>query len=153
MANYKGHLAGGFVAYGLLFFCAMNNYVFSWTMACEWLLCTLLGSLFPDIDIKSKIQTLFYQSLCIAFIVLCIQKRFATITFLSIPSLMPLIVKHRGIFHSFWFLLSITGSMLAYVYVFFPSFFPVLFFDSLFFMIGVISHLMLDRGLIRWARF
>ncbi|MGC2310143.1 MAG: hypothetical protein WA432_00805 [Candidatus Babeliaceae bacterium] len=63
MPSYKGHLLGGLVVYSIaLLFMATT---LSWLTKGEWLLCTLFGALFPDIDIKSKGQKLFYALLLV----------------------------------------------------------------------------------------
>jgi len=69
MPGYKGHLVGGTVAYGLLFFGLVGVVVKQPSMltAGEWLLFALAGSLFPDIDIKSKGQKYFYYVIFLFF--------------------------------------------------------------------------------------
>src|SRR5438309_2217826 len=69
MPGYKGHLVGGTVAFGLLFFALVGVVVRqpSMLIAGEWLLFALAGSLFPDIDIKSKGQKYFYFDYFVRF--------------------------------------------------------------------------------------
>jgi len=100
MPNYRVHLFGGFVAYVVLFSCVARLLHPSFLTACEWLLFTLAGALFPDIDIKSKGQKYFYHFIFLLFIVLAIKKRYTMITFCSFIILIPLLVRHRGFFHS-----------------------------------------------------
>jgi hypothetical protein len=152
MANYKGHLAGGVVVYACLLYVVKNSLILSVSKALEWLLCSLLGSLFPDIDTKSKGQLLFYQCLLLIMMLFLWQKKYMLMAYMSIISLVPLVVKHRGIFHSVWLWLGIIGSILFYAYGTFPAYGTALFFDSIFFMGGIISHLILDRGPIKWLR-
>ncbi len=56
MANYRGHIKGGFVAFALIILFALPHYHPSALTMLEWLLFTIAGSLFPDVDIKSKGQ-------------------------------------------------------------------------------------------------
>ncbi len=151
MPGYRGHLVGGGVAY-LCLLCIFHSYVVSPLIAFEWFLCALLGSLFPDIDTKSKGQKLFYQGFLIIFIVLLMQRRLLLMAGLSIASVFPLIVKHRGIFHSIWFLMGSMMLLLFYINKQFPVYAPLVFFDGIFFMAGIISHLWLDLGIKKLFR-
>lgn len=105
MPGYKGHIAGGIVT-GLL----VHAYLLpasSTTLWCfpEHLLLTVCGALFPDIDTKSKGQKLFYSTLFIYCILLFLQQKYHVIALLSLCAWIPLLVRHRGIFHQPWFLL------------------------------------------------
>ena len=60
MSNYRGHLIGACIVYSVIIF-VLSFHTKSFITLTEWLLCTLLGSLFPDIDTKSKGQKLFYR--------------------------------------------------------------------------------------------
>jgi hypothetical protein len=57
MPGYRGHLVGGTVAFALV--CVITNPPFSAIGRSELLLLTCLGSLFPDIDTKSRGQRYF----------------------------------------------------------------------------------------------
>ena len=54
MPNYKGHLVGGVIAYGALFFAVFAAQKTSLLIAGEWLLFTLAGALVHVIDISHK---------------------------------------------------------------------------------------------------
>jgi len=75
MPNYKGHLAGGVVTYCVVL-CALVGTAPSFMTAGEWLLFTLAGALFPDIDIKSKGQKYFYY-LVLPFLCCCMERTFS----------------------------------------------------------------------------
>ncbi len=62
MPGYKGHLAGGVVAYAItlsVLKCALNP---SLTTQVEWLVFTLAGALFPILMLKARAKK--YPILC-----------------------------------------------------------------------------------------
>jgi hypothetical protein len=149
MPNYKGHVLGGMVVYGVLF-CAVASILHpSFITACEWLLFTLAGALFPDIDIKSKGQKYFYYLIFVLLAVLAVHQQFATIACCSFIVITPMLVRHRGIFHRSWFIIAMPIVAWALASFSFPSFSASLFVNTLFFIAGGLSHIALDMGFIR----
>lgn len=148
MPNYKTHLVGGAASFGLLLYC-MKSYNPSFLTALEWFFFALMGSLFPDIDTKSKGQKLFYRVLIVILIILLMQNRFRTIAMISIASFIPLLVNHRGIFHSAWFIIMLGCFCVVFATIFLPSYVSIIMIDTLFFVGGAFSHLILDRGIKR----
>lgn len=148
MPGYKGHLAGGLTAYALtIFICSW--YSNSYAQLAEWLTCTLLGSLFPDVDVKSKGQNIFYVVLFIGALILLAQQRYVTLSYVAVLAVIPLITRHRGLLHRFWFiLLAVAGSAYALVQ-WYPTLESRIYVDAGFFLIGAASHLYLDLGLKR----
>jgi hypothetical protein len=148
MPGYKGHLVGGTVAFGLLFFGLVGVIIAQPSMltASEWLLFTLAGSLFPDIDIKSKGQKYFYYVIFLVFIILAAHQRFEMLTCFSFITITPMLVRHRGIFHNPWFVIGLPLILWIVVSAAMPKVSERFFFDMLFFMIGALSHLWLDFG-------
>jgi hypothetical protein len=104
MPNYKGHLFGGFV-FGAGFVTLTGLGTNSWLSLAEWFGFLLLGSLFPDIDTKSKGQKIFYVTLLFLMIYCLINKYTALFILLSFVGLAPLLVHHRGLFHNPWFII------------------------------------------------
>jgi hypothetical protein len=151
MPNYKGHLVGGSVAFLLAFNCIVMQKV-SFLIGAEWLCFTLLGSLFPDIDTKSKGQKIFYKIILAFSIFLLIQKRYIVLGLLSILSSIPLITNHRGVCHKLWFVVGIPFMAVVACALFFPSYYMLVFWDAVFFSIGAVSHLWLDLGLKKMLR-
>ena len=152
MPNYKSHLSGGSIAFAITLLFVVPHFNPSPLTLAEWLLFALAGSLFPDIDIKIKGQRYFYWLLFPLFILLAATKRFITLAILSILALLPMISKHRGLFHRTWF---IVGAPFAAWYVatlYFPALSNALYFDVLFFVIGALSHIWLDVGLKKMLR-
>lgn len=152
MPNYKGHLVGGCVA----FLIAVNLLIaqkVSFFVGVEWLSFTLLGALFPDIDIKSKGQKIFYRCFFFVALFLVLNCRFFALSLLSLLAFFPLMVRHRGICHRLWFVVGIPASAVFLCNIFFPHYYMLIFWDAIFFMIGAISHLWLDLGLKKMLRF
>lgn len=145
MSNYKGHLIGGFITYLLVAFLLKNNSCSFITLA-EWLTCTLLGALFPDVDIKSKGQKYFYRIILILFCILIIKKKYSTVAFFSILSFAPLLTPHRGIFHNIWFLCLVPFVLAILIGIYSPCYKTAILYDTLFFISGSLSHIILDFG-------
>lgn len=151
MPNYKGHLTGGCIVFivAVLFFI---GHKISFFTGLEWFAFTLLGSLFPDIDTKSKGQKIFYKILFVMALYLIIKKRFLALAMISLLSFIPLVVPHRGICHRLWFVIGVPLSLVVYCHFYFPAYAVLIFWDAFFFALGAISHLWLDMGLRRMIR-
>jgi hypothetical protein len=150
VSNYKGHLVGGFIAYivGLLIVYGVGGTP-SIKILIEWGLCALAGSLFPDIDIKSKGQKIFYAVLLGVYILLIITARLDIIAIVSIIATSPMLVKHRGLFHKIWFVISVPFLMALWMGLCMPFYVNSFFLYAFFFTIGAISHLWLDFGFFK----
>src|SRR3989304_1078376 len=98
MPRYKSHLVGGVAAFGIVAW-TFGHYRASMLTLAELLGCALLGSLFPDIDTKSKGQKIFYCMMLILLLYFFIQGRRIPLAMAAIVGTMPLIVRHRGVFH------------------------------------------------------
>jgi hypothetical protein len=149
MSSYKGHLFGGVFIYmmivvGAAFYTMMSKVSFAQLI--EWLLCTLAGALFPDLDIKSIGQKWFYRALACASIVLLIYEKQQAFTIVSLCGLVPLLVNHRGILHRSWFILSVASIYMIVIAHVAPSYIEAAFVDACFFVLGAFSHLWLDGG-------
>ncbi|HLC07131.1 MAG TPA: metal-dependent hydrolase [Candidatus Babeliales bacterium] len=146
MPNYKGHLVGGLVVYGMIFFGLLGALKPSMLTAGEWLLFTLAGALFPDIDIKSKGQKYFYYVIFLFFIVLVAKEQFHTLTCCSFIIMSPMLVRHRGIFHNPLFVTAMPLLVWFCASIMVPHVSRQLFFDAMFFIAGALSHIWLDFG-------
>jgi len=144
MPNYKGHLCGGLVAY-LCVMLAMVTIKPSMLTACEWLCFTLAGALFPDVDVKSKGQKYFYYFIFAVFVMLMCQGKHYYVSCLSIIAITPMLVRHRGVFHQIWFLIMISVGSWAIASFFLPALTRPLLINMLFFIVGCVSHVVLDR--------
>jgi len=152
MPNYKGHLLGGLAIFIATILLVYTRYSISFFTGLEWGLCTLLGSLFPDIDTKSKGQKLFYRVLFIFLIFLIFQNKFQLAVFMCLAGFIPLLVNHRGLCHNILFILAIPTLFSGYVYLFLPKYTLLILGSMIFFTLGAISHLCLDKGPIRMLK-
>jgi hypothetical protein len=143
MPGYRVHLAGGLVLYGITIY-LLRSFCGSIFVAAEWLVFALVGSLFPDLDTKSKGQGYLYQILLIALIILAIQRKFLVMAFLSIAAVIPIIASHRGLFHSLAFIVGFATVVALIVLFYAPEYRYVVMFDAIFFIVGAFSHLSLD---------
>ncbi len=151
MPGYKGHLAGGVVVAAPMLY-LLRSYL-SPVLAALCFGFALAGSLFPDVDTNSKGQKWFYR-LTIPFLVfLLIIKRFSLFVLFSFLAFVPLVVNHRGVFHRLWFIMLPPFGIVAVCAWYWPSWFHDVFFTALFFVVGAVSHLILDFGIRRTFKF
>lgn len=146
MSMYRGHLVGGLIFYLILMvICSVwqNSLFFS----IPGFIATLAGSLFPDIDVRSSGQNLFLKLLLLVMILCLFLQASIPLSLLLIFSFLPLIFPHRGLFHDLYFIsvfvILFSGSL---VYAM-PSSWRTILMIAFFFLLGVISHLMLDKGM------
>ena len=149
MPSYKGHIIGGLAVY-LLIMMSVVVYKFlpiqSVPQLAKWLVCTLVGALFPDLDIKSIGQKWFYRFIALISLLLLAYEQQHVFTMVSLCGLIPLLVSHRGMLHRWWFI-----GMVAMFYVFtmtyfVPNYYHAAVLDASFFSAGAASHLWLDGG-------
>lgn len=153
MPNYRGHLVGGAITYGIVTVALVTTHPTFHPRLDDlvlWLIMCLLGSLFPDIDIRSKGKHIFHHFLLLISIVALITKNWYALWFIAVMALFPLLTSHRGAMHSIWFIfvapfLIITGLTIFYGNkIITPAFGCYIFFVA-----GALSHLILDFGLVR----
>lgn len=152
MPSYKGHLSGGFFIYLLVLYVILNHYSITMATGLEWLLFTLAGSLFPDIDVKSKGQKLFYTIALFLSVLLLVFEHFQALIILGFLCLVPILVRHRGIFHRLWFVILVPTLIAIFLCSYMPHCNRIILFDTFFFIVGAVSHLWLDLGLKRMFR-
>lgn len=152
MANYKGHLVGGLCAFGVTWYVVQLYCEPTALVSMEWFLFSLAGSLFPDIDTKSKGQHFFYWIMFGLLLYLTYMHKWRTAVYLSILSMVPLLVHHRGLFHNTLFniMFPLVSAFIVGRYV--PACNQRLIFDACFFIVGALSHLWLDLGIRRMLR-
>ncbi len=152
MPSYRGHLIGGVVTYivvlqGIQYAQPNAHVIFQGFLFC------LLGSLFPDIDVKSKGQKVFY-SLLLLFLLYCLyMQKWIIFTSLSLLGIVPMLVRHRGLFHQIWFLLFLTLVMMVCMSSLQKSYSAILLANCCFFFAGCLSHVVLDRVYSKVKRF
>jgi len=144
MPGYRGHTVGGLAVFGLLrLFLAPLNPTFLTSI--EWLLFTLFGALFPDVDIKSRGQNIFYVLLAVAYTGALMMGKVAWSPFFVVAALFPMLLNHRGISHRFWFMILLSISFGFCLSRYFPIHAKAAWFNALFFGVGMLSHLVLDK--------
>lgn len=149
MPGYRGHLLGGLVTY-LIILQALRSAPLSIPVMISGFVFCMIGCLFPDIDIKSKGQKLFYSLALAGLCYFLYCDRIDLFIAVSLLITLPLLVKHRGIFHKIWFLVAIsvlTGLAIEswYGIVYTPAIH-----NALFFLAGALSHVFLDRTTTRF---
>lgn len=114
--------------------------------ATEWGIFTLAGSLFPDIDVKSKGQHFFYFVIFVVFLALLVHGCYKIVACLSLFVLIPMLVAHRTLFHRMWFVIGLPAFVGIIAIHCMPQHTDAIFMDVLFFIVGALSHLWLDLG-------
>ena len=117
MSMFKEHYVGAFVAYTVFFVFALLTWLGlhfkldwqtnrfpiiafdGWRIIACFLIAVLSG-LWPDVDIKSKSQRLFYRIFLIVNIGLIFKQMYMEAALLGFFAMLPLIGKHRGWTHS-----------------------------------------------------
>lgn len=149
MPGFKTHAFGGTVLFGILVFAGVLYPCYSIPQLFVWFICTLLGSLFPDIDTKSRGQKLFYGLLAAVLIILALKHAYAALTSIALIAFLPLLTDHRGLFHKWWFLFLVIGGSTCGLLFLFPHAYSAILSSAGFFAVGVASHLLLDMVVSR----
>lgn len=144
MPSYRVHLVGGFLTYAAILQCLKSADLSIYTIFQGLIFC-LLGSLFPDIDVKSKGQKVFYSMLLMLLIYLFICQKYCMFMVMSFLGVIPLLVRHRGIFHHLWFLLALALAATWCVKTWCGFYEQVMMTNCWFFFAGSVSHVVLDR--------
>ena len=145
MPGYKAHIVGGVVTFAVISF-VLNNYLQPLpAVAFQWLGATVLGALFPDVDIKSKGQGIFYKGMLVCLVLLLWKRQAYLFVIMSFLALVPVLVRHRGLFHQVWFVVIMPLGIAFVAGQSFPVQSVLLLQTACFFSAGAISHLTLDR--------
>ena len=144
-----GHLIVGGMTYLLLLQCMAQVTAFSWYIIPTFF-CCMLGALFPDIDTKSRGQKYSYF-LVFVWLLYCVWYNALNLFVMtSFVLLLPLLVKHRGLFHNPFFLLSMMVASLLLAYQYCPEADGICYM-IIFFFAGALSHVMADYCL-SWCK-
>lgn len=146
--TYRGHLVGALVVYAFIVYIlglgsmpVVNHFY--------WLVAILTGALFPDIDIYSKGQRLFLKLGLLLLIICILLKAYIPLVFVLVFSLLAVFAKHRTWFHNFEFIFTISALIAAVLIYFTPERSQLIGSTWAFFLMGALSHLVLDRGVKR----
>ena len=155
MPGYRGHLIGGAITFAAVYATLRvinpESVTFAKDIFSGLVLC-LAGSLFPDIDIKSVGQRIFYFAIFPILLLAILTKQFSLLTIVSLLSVIPVLVSHRGLIHKWWFLVFVpllVPMLLLYNHSALVA--PALI-SYVFFVSGALSHVLLDYGLWRFIK-
>lgn len=146
MSGYRGHLIGGIVTFvimrhGIL---PLTSHQVPHDLACIAL--TLLGALFPDVDIKSKGQQIFYTLALGVAALAFFERAWSSLAWLGLMCFFPLAVAHRGPMHNPYVLIATPWIIARGLEGLFPNVHKLSPMFHVFFIAGALSHLVLDYG-------
>jgi membrane-bound metal-dependent hydrolase YbcI (DUF457 family) len=159
MSGYRGHISTALL-FGVVLVAGLSFTSVARAMSVPELLIkglviiwlAVLFALFPDIDIKSKGQLLFYRLFFLLDLGLLVLGRFQEAALLGFLALLPILSRHRGWTHSVWAMFLIPLPILAGPMYFARA--PVL--EGLPYYLGAVagylSHLVADGMLFRRRR-
>ena len=162
MAGYRGHIAGGLaaalactLAVSMLPYEQLSTYanlLQGWQTLAGVFMVAMLFALFPDVDIKSKGQSLFYWLVFTIDVLLIWNKQIQAAAYLGIIALLPLLSKHRGWTHSVGaaFVVPTPIIIIPYLYSERLLAISVLFYGAA--VVGYLSHIALDGQLTNRLR-
>lgn len=153
MPGYRGHLAFGalFFCISLLFFPVSFVPVLSGSVKLPFLLqlaalcACLLGSLFPDVDTKSKGRSAWWKLIFSALLVAIFAFQWFAAAVVVGIGIFPVVMPHRGIFHAWWFLAGLSIAMGYGLFLLFPRYLSVIIYLAGYFFYGCLSHILCDR--------
>jgi len=154
MPNYRTHLLGGAVSFVIVYklagYCSpepIQNLSIIGGLGLA-----LLGSIFPDIDVPSRMQTIFYRSMIVVLITTLIFKLWKLFIGASALSCIILFIRHRTITHQIWFLITFPLALLFLIKNKTSFSLNLLMFFYACFVLGALSHILLDFGIKRLFR-
>ncbi len=162
MANYRGHLVGGFV--GAVVYSALMLAVpvkqlaeyaallSDWQPLAAVFIIAMLFGLFPDVDTNSKAQDIFYWVVFPIDVVLIWSGHLQAAAYLGLIAMLPVVTHHRGWTHSKWAAFVVPLPIVVVSYLYDAKMLPIslVFYGAA--VVGYLSHLLLDGLLIRQIR-
>ena len=154
MANYKGHVAGGFVtacAYAaavsftpLQQLAEASDLLQSWQSLAAVIVIGVLFGLFPDVDTNSKAQDLFFWIAFPLNILLLATGNIQAAAYLGLIAMLPIVGHHRGWTHSKWamFIVPLPIFIVPYLYNQDLLVVALVYYGAA--VVGYFSHLLLD---------
>lgn len=161
MANWKGHLVGGFgaglVVVGAVSYVPVEQLAESTHLLQDWqalaaiFVMTMLFGLFPDVDTNSKAQDIFFGITFIVDILLLYSGFIQAAAYLGFIAMLPIISHHRGWTHSKVAMLIVPLPILIIPYLYDSANLGIATIYYVAAVAGYFSHLLFD-GLI-WRKF
>ena len=155
MPNYKTHLVGGLVTFLCIVPATTSTSLLTSPSPEElfvYLCVCLLGSIFPDIDVKSKMQRLFYGAATLAIVLTLLSQAWTLFFIISFCAVIVAMLRHRTITHQIWFLIAIPGIIALYLSHLKSIDFNLIASIYLFFVGGALSHVILDKTLTAFKK-
>lgn len=154
MPGYKVHLAAG-VAVSCCAYATTIN-LFHLPTVPQLPICIalgLIGSLFPDIDVQSKIQKIYYRTATLGVFVTLLLQAWTPFFILAAASCLITTLTHRTTTHHYWFLIATPLFIVFYLahqsnHLFYPGMTY-----AIFFIYGALSHVFLDRSITKVKMF
>ncbi len=155
MPNYKTHLIAGAVSFYLVMR-TTATYIPTLSMPLEYLslglALSLIGSIFPDIDVPSKMQKWFFVASIILILISLLHQNHTLFAGLGISVVFVAFLTHRTITHKPAFLLLIALVPVMGVIYALPAHSTIALAGYLYFTVGCLSHVLLDRLLTFFNR-
>lgn len=152
MPGYKAHIGLAIFLYAIVFIIVSSVYKPSLLYLLELAFCTVLGALFPDVDIKSKGQKYIYTAFFIGAIPLLCMRYYMVTAFLGWLFVIPMIVKHRGVFHDPVYMSLLVFILWYMLYAYSPYYGRHFIVHYICFLIGMHSHMLLDYGIVYYVK-
>ncbi|MBY0353375.1 metal-dependent hydrolase [Candidatus Babeliales bacterium] len=153
MPGYRVHLSAGLVTW-IVVWQATAHFLYPPTTAdlLFGLGLGLVGSIFPDIDVRSKMQRLFYLSAIVIVPVALWYHAWQFFFCFAAAAFLVAIVRHRTITHQSWFLVLMPGFFVLYLGYFNQASFNHIISYYLFFVAGALSHVFLDKSITKFKK-
>lgn len=157
MPGYKGHISFA-VVFGLILIVGLGTTSLAKAMSLSLQLSTALGvlwlavlfALFPDIDIKSAGQKLFYRLFFVLDIGLIIAEKYKESALLGLLIIIPILSRHRGWTHTIFAMLLIPLPILLLPMYYTKNYYNT---EGLPFYLGAVagyfSHLVADGMVVK----
>lgn len=148
MPNYKTHLMAGVLSFALIMK-TTSMYMPTFNLPIEYLplafFLSLVGSIFPDIDVPSKMQKWFFITSIGGILITLLAKQHILFTILGTSIVFVAFLTHRTITHKPVFLLLLGLLPTLYVCYKLPQYASRGFALYIYFSTGCLSHILLDK--------
>jgi hypothetical protein len=162
MANYRGHLVGGFVAgaayTGILMFVPITYFAEAagvlqgWQAIAAVFVLAMLFGLFPDVDTNSKAQDIFLGAAFLIDVLLIATGHIQAAAYLGLIAMLPIVTHHRGWTHKKWAMVAVPLPILLVPWLYTEHMLPasIVYYGAA--VAGYFSHLLLDGLITRYIR-
>lgn len=154
MPTYRIHIIGGLASFASLYYVSnlvIPQITFTWYELAGFAALALVGSVFPDIDVKSNMQKIFYGTMVIA-LPAAYFLNFKIFILLTAISSILLVLRHRGITHQAWFLIAAPLALGGYLVHYQAHDLMTVLPGCIYFSLGALSHILLDRISARFSK-